>query len=246
MKRLAFLFIISTLAVSCFKNTVSESTVNVVGGFEYTSNDYSEMFGSDSTFFPEYFLMGSTMACNAKFENSIFVGGCGLSIGKDPVISSSHTGSAYKVISSDGGVGGSQTYMVYLYNPESSLMPVHALQNVLTTSGYCTMKGCYVNNTNLVANSVLFGNGSQPAFKSGDWLKLTATGYLGTTETGSAEIYLADYTKTPSVLLTDWTAFDMTALGSVDYVDFSITSNVAGVPTYACFDNICFTVHIKQ
>jgi hypothetical protein len=251
MKKVLFILSLALLSVSCLKGGKFESTYTAVGDFEYTSENYSSLFlAPDSTYFPDYFYIGNAMACNAKKSGNTFLGGCFLAIGRDTVISSVHSvnnsSSRYKVVSGGGGAFKSRTYMIFYDNPDTASMPKYAIKSVLSSSGTCKMNVCYVNNTNEVVNDVIYGNGSVPAFKSGDWIKLKVTGYSGGTVTGSAEMYLADFTKTPAVVIEDWTKLDISALGIADAVDFSISSNVEGIPPYVCIDNFYANIHLIQ
>ena len=54
-------------------------------------------------------------------------------------------------------------------------------------------------------------------------------------QTGSAEIYLADYSDQKDSVVTKWTMFDLAKLGSVDAVDFEIISS-KDAPKVFCLD----------
>lgn len=81
-----------------------------------------------------------------------------------------------------------------------------------------------------------------------DFFKIIATGYNGTTVTGTKEFLLCSklydpLNPTQSYLLNDWYKFDLTGLGVVNKVVFHLASsdNVAGVmrtPSYFCMDGI--------
>lgn len=94
-------------------------------------------------------------------------------------------------------------------------------------------------------------NGVAPAraFVKGDWLKLIATGYItvnGVVEqTLTAEYLLADYTGNELIQASSWNWFDLSALGVVDYITFTLESTDNGqwginTPTYFCIDKLTF------
>ncbi len=82
-----------------------------------------------------------------------------------------------------------------------------------------------------------------------DWFKLTIKGYLSGNFTDSVEFYLADYRFTDNsqdYIVKDWTWVDMTAMGNVDSVAFSLSSSDVGsygmnTPAYFCLDHIQYT-----
>ncbi|NDW12629.1 DUF4465 domain-containing protein [Bacteroides sp. 214] len=108
-----------------------------------------------------------------------------------------------------------------------------------------TLKGAYVTNNTWAYNAMTTDkiSGTTP-FTKGDWFKLTATGYTSTgTETGTAEIYLANYTKDSSKPVDKWIWFDMTSLNDPVKVTFLLSSSDNGdhgmnTPAYFCMDNI--------
>lgn len=75
-------------------------------------------------------------------------------------------------------------------------------------------------------------------FAAGEYLKLTATGYLnGTVTDETVETYLANYAQ-DTILIKDWTWLDLTPLGNVDSVTFQMASNNSSTPYYLAFDNL--------
>ena len=76
-------------------------------------------------------------------------------------------------------------------------------------------------------------------FKDGDYLKLVATGYLGETKAAEAEFYIVDYRDGKTDIATTWEWFDLSALGKVDKVSFSMTDSQfgAGIGHYFCIDD---------
>ena len=112
--------------------------------------------------------------------------------------------------------------------------------------------GMYV--TNATYTYLSMKNGDTFAKKFGgadgtdpDWLKLTATGYDQTgKETGTVDIYLADYTSAKSsedYLVDKWQWVDLSSLGTVTSIAFSMSSSDTGeygmnTPGYFCMDGL--------
>ena len=75
------------------------------------------------------------------------------------------------------------------------------------------------------------------------WFKVIVTGYLGQTEVGTVDCLLTDHGVTAS----GWTKVDLSRLGKVDRLTFTIDSNDAGewgvnAPAYFGLDEIGFPV----
>lgn len=116
----------------------------------------------------------------------------------------------------------------------------------ITLSCPMVIDGLYVSN-NLYAASVLRDGdaifGVEP-FSAGDWFSLTITGkdYTGRA-TGSQTTYLADFRDGQRSILTDWRFVDLSALGVVSSLEFSLaSSDVApwgmNTPAYFVLDTI--------
>ena len=113
------------------------------------------------------------------------------------------------------------------------------------------VNGVYVTNAAINYISMKYGdsygkkfggeNGTDP-----DFLKLTAVGKNGDTETGSVGFYLADYRSDYSCddyIVTDWSWMDLSSLGEVSSIEFSLSSSDNGdygmnTPTYFCLDGL--------
>jgi hypothetical protein len=108
--------------------------------------------------------------------------------------------------------------------------------------------GVYVANAPWTYYSLLNGDAFTRKFAQGDYLKLIATGYDtdSATVTGTAEFYLADYRSvnpTQWKLHNDWQWMDLTALGNVSFIRFSMESTDTGAwgintPTYFLLDKL--------
>ena len=86
-------------------------------------------------------------------------------------------------------------------------------------------------------------NGDQIAgepFKEGDWFLLTIGGALEGKEVNTTvEFYLAQGTN----IVTDWTYVDLSQLGKIDELHFSMSGSRTGdyglnTPSYFCIDNL--------
>lgn len=124
-------------------------------------------------------------------------------------------------------------------------------QNVTETSNYVMFNdgktykanGVYVNNSPWPYYGCLNGDQFARKFVKGDYLKLIAKGFAadGITQTGSTEFYLADYRSVNPVqwkLNTNWEWMDLTVLGEVSYIQFtmeSTDSEVWGMNTAGLF-----------
>ena len=100
--------------------------------------------------------------------------------------------------------------------------------------------GFYVNNTAWVVDAILNGDGmSEGAFGEGDYFTLTINAYLnGEAVNNEVKVDLAKGTS----YIKDWTYVDLSSLGEVDVITFSLASskfNDYGMttPAYFCIDN---------
>jgi hypothetical protein len=114
------------------------------------------------------------------------------------------------------------------------------------------LAGLYVTNDNCAYYSMLNGDAFAKKFggKSGgdpDWLLLTITGKDSSGDvTGTVEFYLADFRfedNSQDYIVDTWEFVDLTSLGSVKSLEFSLSSSDAGVwgmntPAYFALDTI--------
>lgn len=109
------------------------------------------------------------------------------------------------------------------------------------------ISGTYVTNSAWVASVIRNGDSmTGDPFKTGDWVKVTATGYDAEgAQTATSDFYLADYRSNDPKehkLHTDWVWWDLTSLGKVKQISFKVDgsrSNSYGltIPAYFCIDN---------
>lgn len=105
-----------------------------------------------------------------------------------------------------------------------------------------TLTGFYVCNNVYALNSMVNGDNIAHAFADGDWFKLTITGKRQGVETQSVDFYLADFRNGMDSIVTAWTWVDLSTLGLVDAVEFSLSSSDNGdygmnTPSYFCMDD---------
>jgi len=114
-----------------------------------------------------------------------------------------------------------------------------------------TVTGCYVTNDLWTYQDILQGGYGEPPYggTSGndpDWFKVTATGKNANGQVvGTLDFYLADYrfsNNADDYVLNTWEWFDLSPLGSVATISFSLSSSRGSgynmiTPAYFCMDN---------
>lgn len=130
------------------------------------------------------------------------------------------------------------------YNPGSNIIS-------FTDGKSHKVNGVYVTNSAINYISMKYGDSYGKKFggeqgTDPDFLKLTAIGKNGDVETGSIDFYLADYRSDYSCddyIVTDWSWMDLSSLGEVSSIEFSLSSSDNGqwginTPTYFCLDGL--------
>ena len=149
-----------------------------------------------------------------------------------------------------GGVHGSATFAVG-YDSGFTMYPP-TLEILDGGTEGVVVKGVYVTNTTYAYLSMLEGDDYAKKFggETGadeDWFLLTVTGIgPGGSQTGTVDFYLADFrAEDPAgdYILDQWTWLDLTALGSVASLRFSLTSSDMGewgmnTPAYFALDDL--------
>lgn len=247
MKKIFIFLIAAAAAVSCLsKGSFSQSyTADIT--FEFSSDVYSNLF-KDSLYVMkegDAFLYGSyPVYFYQKHSNGTFQGAFLMSCLKgekfnNGVLSNEPAeNDAYRVFAKTGA-SDSKTYAVFYDNPVTSMMPTHDIEFAYKGLGDFTPYGCYVNNTTLVARKV------KEHFKVGDKLVLKAIGTKRDGSKAEASITLAEYTEAKDSVMYNWTAFTLSALGSVDYIDFEVQSTCPDVPGYFCMDGLLAGVSVE-
>ena len=247
MKRIFFLIATLALAMSCMEKATYTQSGTVLATFEFSGVNYSEMFGEDSLYFDTKYKGGIGWDLLAFYhqvdkETSEFEGGFMMSYLGMPASGETEglSGNEYRAYMKPVKSGLKNTYMVF---NQTDSMPEHDMGFTFVEShgstGTCVMKSCQVNNTVAVAKAV------NEKFEPGNKLVLKAKGYLDGTETATAEIMLAERTTSKDSIVSTWTEFDLSKLGSIDKVDFEILMPEGmDIPAMVCIDNVVANVSL--
>jgi len=141
-----------------------------------------------------------------------------------------------------GGAGGSSNYGVgYVGFFGPSKVNFHPT----------VLDGMFITNTTYAYLSMLNGDAFAKKFGGDDgtdedWFLLTVTGKLDSATVGTVEFYLADFRFADSAddyIISDWTWVDVSSLGTVDMLTFSLSSTDNGAfgmntPSYFAVDNV--------
>lgn len=208
--------------------TFDDVTLSANGYWQGESGE-NEMFSGGWIFtnyyMPEYMFWGGFTASNHTDLNQ-----SGLS--------------AQYTAASGGGFNGSTQYGVaYCMGVQTDVYAYDGAAHTIT--------GCYVTNNLWAYQNMHDGDATATAFggTSGndpDWFKLTATGKNANGQTvGTTEFYLADYrfdNNDEDYILNTWEWFDLSILGAVHTISFSLSSsknNSGGMitPAYFCIED---------
>jgi len=142
------------------------------------------------------------------------------------------------------GNNSSLTYLVAQNNSKITLK---------NTASDSIVNGIYITNGTYAANSMRDGDGFAKKFggatgNDADWFLLTIQGAdsLGNLTSNSVEFYLADYRfadNTQDYIVNTWEYVDLTSLGRVVSLNFTLTSSDAdsfgiNTPAFFCIDDI--------
>lgn len=155
------------------------------------------------------------------------------------------------------GVNNSSNYGVAVQDGFNGVNPTI---NLTGSAANNIVSGIYITNTTYAAISMrdgdfvgkIFGdpldaNGNNDGTNGEDWFLLTIKGYTGgNLTTDSVNFYLADYrfvNNSQDYIITDWNWVDLTSLGAIDSLTFTLTSSDVGsfgmnTPAYFAFDNL--------
>ncbi|MFM8953572.1 MAG: DUF4465 domain-containing protein [Planctomycetaceae bacterium] len=107
-----------------------------------------------------------------------------------------------------------------------------------------------ITNTTYTAFDLIDGSGFSRPFGPGDSLRVTFTGYSGSSATGlttgSTTFYLADFRNGGSTIVNTWELLDLTPLGSAVSIGLAWESTDVGefginTPQYAAIDDLTLT-----
>lgn len=247
MKKILFFIALTFILVSCLDNDSSSYSRSYTAQitYEYGSATYPSQFNKDSLFIMTdgvgFAYMDIPVIFAQTHSSGSFLGGILMSYLKgeaDGELSrDANVRDAWRVHSLGGAPDDwtrqpSMTYAVFHDNGNPSSMPEHDIDYLYRNNGTCTLNKCYVNNTTEVARKV------RECFGDDDRMVLKAKGYSADGTVKEAEIVLAQ----KDTVIYNWTLFELSSLGTVDYVDFEITTTRPEVPKSVCIDNIDVSV----
>jgi hypothetical protein len=61
----------------------------------------------------------------------------------------------------------------------------------------------------------------------------------------ATSITLAEYTEAKDSVMYNWTAFPLSTLGAVDFIDFDLESTNPAIPEYFCLDGLLASIMIE-
>ena len=114
---------------------------------------------------------------------------------------------------------------------------------VFNTGKCYEMIGCYVNLNTYTFYTILYGDGFAMAFTQGDDLKLIIHGVDDKENEKTVEVSLASFNNGFLSAATGWTYVDLTPLGIVEELFFTMSSTDSGqfgmnTPAYFCLDKL--------
>lgn len=237
---------VAVLAAACFSDEdyTTKYESNILVGFEpanyYEWQDFLEqVFGNDrdTVAFHEVISNGPVYHFAALDDLDGFRGGIVLARGRDADASVDRKPSRFAVFDKDGGNGKSDAYAVF-HDTTAALMPEHVIKIAIPNDeSSCTFTSMYVQNVQAAVQAARTGRGlAGGPFQAGDFLTFSVTGYKGTQTTGTVEFKLIDGTQ----VVDEWKKLDTTTLGSIDALDFRLTSSRPDFPLYCCVDDMLY------
>lgn len=245
MKKILFFVAVAVSMISCLNSGSFTQSYTADVTFECSNDVYANSFKDSLYVVPEgegFLYMGYPLVFMQKQLGGAFQSGLIMSylkgeadgkLDREP-----SENDAYRVHAACGATN-SKTYAVYYENPVESMRPKYDIEFGYKGLGTCSPLGCYVNNTTLVARKI------KEHFKDGDKLVLKAKGTKSDGTVTQTSIVLASYTEAKDSVMYSWTAFGLSALGPVDYVDFEVVSTNPDVPGYFCLDGYLASINIS-
>ena len=184
---------------------------------------------------------GGWIFTNSSYPSWGFWGGFTVSNRSD--LNQTGMNAQYTAITGCGYDGSTQYAVAYTYGVQTDVYAADGQSHTVT--------GCYVTNNLWAYQHVLEGESGVTPFgglsgDAPDWFKITATGKNASGQTvGTLDFYLADYRfddNSQDYVLDTWEWFDLSPLGQVATISFSLSStksNYGGMitPAYFCMDN---------
>ena len=149
----------------------------------------------------------------------------------------------YTAATGCGYDGSSQYAVAYTMGMQTDVYAADGQSHIVT--------GCYVTNNLWTYEDMLQGGYGEPPYggttgNDPDWFKVTATGKNASGQTvGTLDFYLADFrfaNNEEDYILNTWEWFDLSPLGNVATISFSLSSSRGSgynmiTPAYFCMDN---------
>lgn len=137
-------------------------------------------------------------------------------------------------------VSGEVPYIVGYYNAYMSRRPVDMVFN---TGKEYIPQSVYLNLNSYAYYSIEYGDGFARAFTNGDKFTLTIHGVSADESEKTIDVNLASYTNGDLTINRGWKHVDLTSLGAVNELYFTMTSTDSGLygmntPGYFCLDKL--------
>lgn len=198
------------------------------------------------------FLGGSVLAYDATtWSGGLSGGGIALSnYGNGMLAGADHTRQLEVYVRGlDGagrsacGAGGSDNFAIVYDGGQWGSNPAALVMADKTAR---QIESLQITNTAYVLNALMNGNDYSAPMASDGYFKVTATGYLNDEVTGAQEFYLAH----GGVFTTGWTSWNLSELGTVDKVVFSVSGSPDlygdygfNAPAYFAIDDVAVRVY---
>ncbi|MDE7345489.1 MAG: DUF4465 domain-containing protein [Muribaculaceae bacterium] len=140
-------------------------------------------------------------------------------------------------------VSADMPYLVGFYSPYMSARPVDVVFN---DGKLYDPQSVYINLNSYTFYSVLLGDGYARAFTNNDLLTLTIHGVAADETEKTVDVTLASCTNGDLTTARGWKYVDLTPLGTVNEIYFTMTTTDVGdyganTPLYFCLDKLCVT-----
>lgn len=117
----------------------------------------------------------------------------------------------------------------------------------IKVDGTALFSSLQVSNTSYAAHSMKNGDSFAKKFTGEDWFELTIEGFNGISSTGEVRVMLADSSNTAPNILETWQTVDISSLGNVTKLTFTLNSSDVGdygmnTPSFFALDNIVFDI----
>ena len=237
---------VAMTTAACFSNEdfASQYESNILVEFEPANSYEWEDFvyqifggGTDTVAFNATVSNGPVYHFATLDDLDGFRGGIALSRGRDTDASADRKPSRFAVFDKDGGNGKSSVYAVF-HDTTAALMPEHVIKIAIPNEdSNCTFTFMYLHNVQAAVQAARTGAGlAGGPFQAGDFLTFSVTGYKGTQTTGTVEFKLIDGTQ----VVDEWKKLDTSSIGSIDALDFRLTSSRPDFPLYCCVDDMLY------